>query len=148
MTRNDALHKLYERLIAKRDSLRELLGIGPCDHDAEVGDSADAASDEISMEMSSQIASIETDELHSIEHALDMLRAGRYGECEDCGAQIPIARLQALPYTATCVKCQEFEEKNGYRRSEDANWENACNYEGRLNDEDVVPEKMRFKFDE
>lgn len=29
-----------------------------------------------------------------------------YGVCEDCGEDIPAARLEAMPYAAFCVACQ------------------------------------------
>lgn len=148
MSRKDALLKLFQRLLIKRDALRETLGMGTCDHYQEVGDLADNAAEDVTNEMSSQLASIETDELHLVERAIELLRSGRYGSCDDCGIQIPIARLQAVPYSVTCVKCQEYEEQHGRRRSEDADWEKACNYEGRINDEDIQPERLKFKFDE
>jgi DnaK suppressor protein len=33
---------------------------------------------------------------------------GEYGECMDCGQEIPIERLRALPFT---LRCQEDEEE-------------------------------------
>ncbi len=30
---------------------------------------------------------------------------GEYGNCARCGTAIPVARLQALPYTKLCVDC-------------------------------------------
>jgi RNA polymerase-binding transcription factor DksA len=32
---------------------------------------------------------------------------GHYGKCIDCGTDIPLARLQAQPWAARCVACQE-----------------------------------------
>ncbi|WP_163784716.1 TraR/DksA C4-type zinc finger protein [Myxococcus vastator] len=29
-----------------------------------------------------------------------------YGECEDCGDEIPLGRLRAMPYAEFCVTCQ------------------------------------------
>lgn len=37
--------------------------------------------------------------------ALDRLDQGRFGECEDCGEQIPKARLDAIPYARYCILC-------------------------------------------
>lgn len=40
---------------------------------------------------------------------LDALRRiddGTYGQCQQCGASIPKARLNALPFAAYCVNCE------------------------------------------
>ncbi|MFC3095190.1 TraR/DksA family transcriptional regulator [Alteromonas sediminis] len=44
-------------------------------------------------------------ELEQIEHALVRLRAGEYGVCEKCGADIAEARLTAVPYATHCRQC-------------------------------------------
>ncbi|PYN84557.1 MAG: hypothetical protein DMD87_27105 [Candidatus Rokuibacteriota bacterium] len=40
-------------------------------------------------------------------NALERVRDGSYGTCEECGGTIPAARRQALPGVTTCVQCQE-----------------------------------------
>jgi DnaK suppressor protein len=40
-------------------------------------------------------------------NALDRVRDGSYGTCEECGGAIPAARRRALPGVPTCVQCQE-----------------------------------------
>ena len=47
-------------------------------------------------------------EVMQIDAALSRMDEGEYGECVDCGQEIPIERLRALPYT---LRCQEDEEK-------------------------------------
>jgi DnaK suppressor protein len=49
----------------------------------------------------------ETAELATIDAALARLQAGTYGQCTDCDANIPPARLDAAPEAARCVGCQE-----------------------------------------
>lgn len=49
----------------------------------------------------------ESAELDQIEAALQRIEAGTYGQCLDCGIQIPAARLHAAPEAARCVPCQE-----------------------------------------
>lgn len=39
--------------------------------------------------------------------ALERVRDGSYGTCEECGGVIPAARRRALPGVTTCVRCQE-----------------------------------------
>jgi DnaK suppressor protein len=41
-----------------------------------------------------------------IDRALAKIDSGSYGRCEQCGQQIPDARLQALPQAALCVACK------------------------------------------
>lgn len=44
--------------------------------------------------------------LRAVDAALARIEAGRYGECTDCGADIPAARLQAAPEALRCLACQ------------------------------------------
>jgi DnaK suppressor protein len=46
-------------------------------------------------------------ELRDIEEALERMTGGSYGECIDCGVDIPLARLQAQPVAKRCIVCQE-----------------------------------------
>jgi DnaK suppressor protein len=39
--------------------------------------------------------------------ALERVRDGSYGICEECGSIIPEARRRALPGVTTCLQCQE-----------------------------------------
>ena len=45
--------------------------------------------------------------LRQIEQSIARHEAGRYGICENCGNEIDIARLEALPYTELCMRCAE-----------------------------------------
>ena len=53
----------------------------------------------------------ETAELRLIDAALARIEGGTYGQCVDCGIQIPAARLHAAPEAARCIACQEKAEK-------------------------------------
>ena len=48
-------------------------------------------------------------------NALERLRDGSYGICEECGSTIPQVRRRALPGVTTCVQCQERGERLGAR---------------------------------
>ena len=50
-------------------------------------------------------------ELRMLEAALKRVSEGSYGNCVDCGAEIPFERLQAQPGAERCVACQERHEK-------------------------------------
>ncbi|MCC6587699.1 MAG: TraR/DksA family transcriptional regulator [Bryobacterales bacterium] len=45
--------------------------------------------------------------IRKIDAALQRLREGSYGVCEDCEQAIAPARLKAIPWAARCVRCQE-----------------------------------------
>lgn len=44
------------------------------------------------------------DLLRKVEHALEMVEQGKYGNCEICGNPIPVERLDVLPYSTLCVE--------------------------------------------
>ena len=46
-------------------------------------------------------------ELIQIKQALERIASGEYGICQECGRQIPMERLKAIPYTSYCVECLE-----------------------------------------
>jgi DnaK suppressor protein len=95
------------------------------------GDSADAAFDTGSEEIASQLAELEARELGQIERALARIKQGTYGVCEYCQAKIPVARLNALPYSTTCVNCQrEMENYPGWADSRGGvDWEKVSEAE-------------------
>ena len=43
--------------------------------------------------------------LNQIEHALVLIQKKKYGVCEQCQDPIPVARLEALPYSTNCKDC-------------------------------------------
>lgn len=47
------------------------------------------------------------DTLVKLEHALAKIDDPEFGECRECGEQIPPARLMILPETDLCVQCAE-----------------------------------------
>jgi DnaK suppressor protein len=86
------------------------------------GDVVDAALDSVQDEINSQLAEVESRELARIENALQRMRDGQYGTCEVCGCNIPMARLNALPYATLCIKCQREAEMEGAAGRADVDW--------------------------
>ena len=39
--------------------------------------------------------------------ALERMEAGTYGKCDNCGNEIPDARLEAVPSALLCVSCKQ-----------------------------------------
>lgn len=51
--------------------------------------------------------------LTEVEQALERIKNGTYGKCVDCGQPIPEKRLEAIPWAARDVKCEEqLEQRN------------------------------------
>ena len=48
--------------------------------------------------------------LNQVEHALKLIKKKKYGNCENCGEPIPVARLEALPYATLRKECAELLE--------------------------------------
>ncbi|MBH0095991.1 TraR/DksA C4-type zinc finger protein [Psychrobacter sp. NZS113] len=42
-----------------------------------------------------------------VDNALSRIEKGTYGECEVCGKQIEVQRLEALPYATLCMEHAE-----------------------------------------
>ncbi|MGD9126602.1 MAG: TraR/DksA family transcriptional regulator [Planctomycetia bacterium] len=66
---------------------------------------ADIGSDNFEQEFTLSLMQSEEQTLDQIEVALERIEDGTYGKCEECGARIPKARLNAIPYAVMCVKC-------------------------------------------
>jgi len=149
MARRDALLRLHQTLLARREHLRkklagELADLRDFKSADTTGDSCDVAFETGSDEMTSQLAELDARELHQIERALDRLKQGTYGICEGenedgefCGDKIPVARLNALPYTTLCIGCQREMEKSpgSFQRRGAGDWEKVFEAEKPLEDQ-------------
>jgi DnaK suppressor protein len=143
MSRRDALLRLHKSLVARRDELRKRLGGGLKDlrrfhkGEASTGDSADQAFDTGSDEVAFQLAELESRELSQIEKALARLKQGTYGVCEGCQKKIPVARLNALPFSTTCIECQREMELYGTWKGAgaDGNWDKVSESDAPLEEQ-------------
>jgi DnaK suppressor protein len=108
MNRKDTLLNLGQSLINRRITLRKALDgdINLLKELNSSGDTIDAALDSVEHEITSQLLKIETNELIKVENAINRMNEGNFGVCECCEVDIPIARLNALPYTTKCIYCQ------------------------------------------
>lgn len=148
MSRRDALLRLHKSLMTRRTDLRNRLGgeledLGKGTTVNATGDAADAAFDTGSEEVVTQLAELEARELSQIERAITRLKQGTYGLCEICQIKIPVARLNALPYSTTCIKCQremELYPDHDWEERRSRNWENVSDSDGpeeRINLNDI-----------
>jgi DnaK suppressor protein len=58
-------------------------------------------------EMSFATRSLLVERANKLAEALQRLRGGEYGLCEECGGAIAPARLRVMPEVTTCVLCQD-----------------------------------------
>jgi DnaK suppressor protein len=144
MARRDALLRLHKRLVARRNSLLQALAgelkemRGGIRGDLS-GDAADVAFDSGTDEITSQLAELEARELAQIDRALRRLKQGSYGVCEVCSKRIPVARLNALPYSTCCIDCQRAMERSpGWAHRRGGDWEKVYHAEAPLEEEREV----------
>jgi len=55
-------------------------------------------------------------EVRRISAALQSMKNGEYGECKECGEQIPRSRLSAEPTTLFCLECKKAQEAELQKR--------------------------------
>jgi DnaK suppressor protein len=137
MARSEALLRLHKSLVDRRNELHRRLGGDLKDllhRSGDSGDSADQAFESCGEEVSSQLAQLESRELVQIERSLGRLKRGIYGVCEVCQKKIPVSRLNALPFSTTCIQCQREMEVSGDwgGGARSADWEGVSDVEARM----------------
>lgn len=75
---------------------------------------ADAGTDNFEQEFTLSLAESGSQALPLIEAAIDRIDEGTFGVCEECGVQIPRARLNAIPFAHLCVNCASEQERNRF----------------------------------
>jgi DnaK suppressor protein len=108
--------KQYEtRLIEQRNAL-----LGMVERTEDYGreadtdvsqDPADKASNSYTKELLFSQSTNERNTLRLIEDAIERISEGTYGECLNCGEEIQPKRLDAVPWTPYCIRCQELQEQ-------------------------------------
>jgi DnaK suppressor protein len=71
------------------------------------GDMADQASGNNEVHIQLKLKQTDAKILQAIEEALHRIDNGTYGVCRDCGEPIAPARLNAIPWTRSCIACKE-----------------------------------------
>lgn len=74
-------------------------------------DEIDTASSEVNLAFVGRLRERERGLLSKIEGALAKIEEGVYGECESCGEEIGIKRLEARPVAQLCIECKAEQEK-------------------------------------
>lgn len=70
-------------------------------------DTLDQATRQSEKEILLQTSTNEKQLLRAVELALGRIQDGTFGQCLSCGNEISLGRLEALPWTPYCIRCQE-----------------------------------------
>jgi DnaK suppressor protein len=96
-----------KELLASPAALQRELSADP----AEMSDEMDQIAANFEQSLRLRLKSREGLYLRKIESALSRIQNGSFGQCDDCGEEIEIKRLEARPTTTSCIACKEQEEK-------------------------------------
>jgi DnaK suppressor protein len=107
--------KKFKRIFeAQRQSLlfndrivREDFGVNNDDRFDEI----DQATTDVEQSMRMRLRNRESLYIKKVEEALRRIEDGNFGECEECGEDIELRRLEARPTATLCVACKEEEER-------------------------------------
>jgi DnaK suppressor protein len=110
-TNSSRLDKLRDSLARLRDETYGKIAVFRRDQGQEVltspGDEMDVARSTADVETHASLVERSEDRLRLIDQALARIESGSYGTCAECGEDIPIERLRALPFAVLCVDCQQ-----------------------------------------
>lgn len=101
-----------DALLKKRAELVQLAGLKPLASSIEhnngrQGDMADQASGNNEVHIALRLKQTDAKILQAIDEALMRIDKGAFGLCKDCGEPIAEARLNAIPWTRSCISCKE-----------------------------------------
>lgn len=110
----DKYEDIRKRLYATREALQRRVESITADirHSREPlsQDFAEQAVERENEEVLDALGNAARAELNHIRKALDRMEQGEYEFCTRCGQEIPMARLEIVPYTDLCVTCAEKKE--------------------------------------
>ena len=115
------LEQFRKQLEERQSELRKIVARTEQDgRDADVGtaqDIADRAANSYTKEFLFHQSNNERQLLQMVEAALARIREGSFGECINCGEDINIRRMEAVPWTRYCIACQEKLEQGQLEQS-------------------------------
>ena len=113
----DQYKEIRAQLLAKQEELNKRLeNIKSNITRGRSADSQEQAQELENAEVVDALGNEARTELHLIAKALDQINKNTYGECIDCGKEIPPARLKAQPFAERCIDCATLAEEQKTRR--------------------------------
>lgn len=77
----------------------------------EVSDAGDASVADMLIDHDIAVIKRQVEELTQVEQAQNSVNNADFGDCDECGAEIGLPRLLAMPHATRCVTCQGQHEK-------------------------------------
>ena len=115
ITRKGEKEQIRKILLDMREKLLSGISESPVPEalitQTDIGDIIDQAGDERERELSLLLSGRDKEKLHAIHAALEKLKEGTYGICEECGDKIGPGRIKVMPLAQLCVACQAKFEK-------------------------------------
>jgi DnaK suppressor protein len=112
----EKIFQFKTNLIQQRN---ELLLVQKQTTDTELKDRKDSSADEADLSSTTLAQSLtlrlrgrEALLIKKIDHALERIKNGNFGECTSCGNEIEMPRLEARPITTFCLSCKEEQERS------------------------------------
>ena len=116
------LRRIKEALLEKRQLLFEQLQAELKEMERPEkryrADLEEIASDTHDSDSLCQIMDINASQMDQIDAALKKIEESTYGICEDCNEEIPLPRLEALPFATQCIECKRKAELSEIRPTE------------------------------
>ena len=94
-------------ILAESEKTRKYLQ----DERAQTADLNDRASQEEEFSLALRTRDRERKLLHKIDKALERIKQGTFGYCEQCGEEIGLQRLEARPTAELCIDCKHLAER-------------------------------------
>jgi DnaK suppressor protein len=95
---------LVQAYASSKDQTRDIATDGTEDY-------IDYAVSSYDRDFSLSLNEMERRRIRLVEEALKRIDRGEYGNCMQCGQEIPEKRLEVEPWARHCVRCQELEEQ-------------------------------------
>lgn len=112
------LHNQHDEIMQQLNAL---------DQQTRTPDGDDAVQADGAHEVDAKLSEIEQLELNDIDEALSRVNSQDYGVCVNCGAEIPLTRLQAEPQASRCLECQAQLERSSTTQPQNV----AADYSGK-----------------
>ncbi|PIE34586.1 RNA polymerase-binding protein DksA [candidate division KSB3 bacterium] len=103
--------QVHKMLIEQKQQILQKIRAKKGEQDKQGGDFIDIATDSLEHELNYIFEEREREKLQSIDESLKRIQEGTYGECDDCGEDIDVERLLALPFTRLCLDCKSKQER-------------------------------------
>jgi len=112
----------YENLLKKqleelqnKDRSNQVIDLAESE---QISDFTDQATLESGMDINIHLKERDSRLISKTKAALERIKDGTYGICEECGEDISEKRLKARPVTTVCIDCKENQENHEKLRGE------------------------------